>query len=244
MTTTRYFNAAWPLRSQPKFTPASTAVSKAVCVRKSMTITHCLRRGLDSIYGSFLRLWNRSGNRKCIFITPAGQENLIGQLLNVGGMQRLAHSSFVLRVGIHPERMWSTSLHVQIPPKKERREHKQRCKSFITTEISQEIECWRAELKRKSLQWSFGRVLYLLTFGKCVSAIIHFETKLKTATILEKPRKSNRFQTFSLLWLDRLRPFLLFYSTIKNTSKMKNPYLLTTNNCCIVPEHKWEWLPI
>lgn len=114
MAATRYFNATWPFCGQPEFTSASTTMSKAVCVRKSMTITHCVRWGLDSIYSSFLRLWKRSGNRKCIFITPAGQQNLIGQLLNVGGMQRLAHSSFVLRVGIHPERMRCTSLHVQI----------------------------------------------------------------------------------------------------------------------------------
>lgn len=205
-----------------------------------MTITHCLRWGLNSIYSSFLRLWKRSGNRKCIFITPAGHENLIGQLLNVEGMRRLAHSSFVLRVGIRPERMWYTSLHVHITKK----EQKQCCKSFITNKISWEIGFWRAKLKRKSLHWSFGRVLCLLTFGKCASTIIHSETKMKMATIWEKSSKSNNFQTFSLLWLDRLRPFPLFYFTIKNTSKMKNPYLLTANNCWIVPGHKWESLPI
>lgn len=33
-------------------------------------------------------------------------------------MQRLAHSSSVLRVGIHPEQLRYTSLHVQITPKK------------------------------------------------------------------------------------------------------------------------------
>ena len=127
---------------------------------------------------------------------------------------------------------------------KKKREKKQCCKSFITNKISWEIGFWRAKLKRKSLHWSFGRVLCLLTFWKCASAIIHFETKMKMATIWENPNKSNRFQTFSLLWLDRLRPFPLFYFTIKNASKTKSPYLLTTNNCWIVPKHKWESLPI
>lgn len=42
---------------------------------------------------------------------------------------------------------------------------------------------WRAELKRKSLHWSFGRVECLLTFGKRASARIYFETKMKMARI-------------------------------------------------------------
>lgn len=74
-----------------------------------MTITYCLIRGLETIYDSFLRLWERSGSRKCIFITPAGQENLIGQPLKCRGDAEASTFQFCPRRG---NSSWANAIHL------------------------------------------------------------------------------------------------------------------------------------